>query len=736
MDRIRRMGTATDNTMEKRDQFDDVQNDRAASGPIEADEHLMNGMNLMPDEPEMTAQENTPIEASLLSGGESPVAETMPEAIAGDGSDSIAAEGNSQPLAGEAELEEVSQDPESLDQTVPLPIVSVPVDMGAESEELTPLPANAVVTGKYIVQSQLHHSAERNLYRVTPRHQQKCTSCGRLSSVDARNCEHCGTGLSKEVPADFYLMAESFQPELLIQDPTLMDLRLYHPNLVPVVDFFNYTPFGKTRYYAVAEPRQGVRLSQLSLPRPAMQVFGWALQLADALNYLHTRGVVGAGAEADDILVQGDMASLASLQNARVSQEESAERTQMQSIDLAKLAATIYEAYTGTPVTMGPDGNLPMPAQAPEKVGAAFRAAIEPVQGMAPPILAAQWRDLLTAALIAIAELEQPGRPVDFRAVSLSDVGRLRDQNQDSLCTAEFNQSSVERPMRMGLYVVADGMGGHKGGEIASAIAAQVFTAEVMARVVAPLATSTSTKPALSNEAILQGMARAVQSANERIFKARDNRQNDMGTTLVAALIACGKAYIVNVGDSRLYSFARQEKERESGQVSVEVDGTAPLAPGTSPLEKTNSLEDAGTSALTTQDEADGDFALTQISVDHSLVHRLVELGQLDPEEAKVHPHRNFIYRSLGGPPPVDVDTFVRTLHPGDRLLICSDGLNSMIEDSAIEEVLATEQDPNIACQRLIDLANEAGGHDNITTIVVDITDYLPQPEHPDALSN
>src|SRR5262249_25692834 len=153
-----------------------------------------------------------------------------------------------------------------------------------------------------------------------------------------------------------------------------------------------------------------------------------------------------------------------------------------------------------------------------------------------------------------------------------------------------------------------------------------------------------------------------------------------------------GKAYIINVGDSRFYVYGRQPK----APASVEsMDGTAPLAvgasakkaeAGTAPLKKkTKKLEgdkekDADTGSLSTDDETLGDYVLTQVSVDHSLVHRLVELGQLDPEEAKVHPHRNFIYRSLGGPPPIDVDTFVRTLHPGDRLLLCSDGLNSMIE--------------------------------------------------------
>src|SRR6476469_1424431 len=228
-----------------------------------------------------------------------------------------------------------------------------------------------------------------------------------------------------------------------------------------------------------------------------------------------------------------------------------------------------------------------------------------------------------------------------------------------------------------------------------------------MARVVAPLSTSTGSRPVLSNEAILQGMTRAVQTANERIYKARDSRQNDMGTTLVAALVANGKAYIINVGDSRLYAYTRVDKgEGATGPIAGDrsetgpIGGTAPLESGTAPLKSTATLDEADEAkrdtVLARQRE---EYELTQVSVDHSLVHRLVELGQLDPEEAKVHPHRNFIYRSLGGPPPIEVDTFVRTLQPGDRLLLCSDGLNSMIEDSAMEGVLASTEDSMQAAQ-------------------------------------
>jgi serine/threonine protein phosphatase PrpC len=285
-------------------------------------------------------------------------------------------------------------------------------------------------------------------------------------------------------------------------------------------------------------------------------------------------------------------------------------------------------------------------------------------------------------------------------------------------------------------------MGGHQGGEIASAIAVQSFAGEALGRVMSALVSASADRGTPANEAILQGLVRAAQMANERIFKARDSRQNDMGTTVAAALVVGGKAYIVNVGDSRVYMYARTKRDDTPTDPTLNELEDAPR--GTSPLSSTGPLK--GTNILDSdrlrerqvepEEEEVGERVLEQVSVDHSLVHRLVELGQLDPEEAKVHPHRNFIYRSLGGPPPVDVDTFVRTLHMGERLLICSDGLNSMIEDEAIESVLASEPDTHEAARKLIELANDAGGHDNITVILLDVTGYLPLAEHPSALHN
>lgn len=645
------------------------------------------------------------------------------ETTAGDAGDDL-------PKSGQADA------PQDTIESFAIADEATPVGQADRHEALDPVPVNETIAGRYVVQNQLHHGTDRNLYRVVANNQQRCLTCGRLSPLDEGTCGTCGSPLSEQPPADFYLMAESFRREALMQDPTLMQLNLYHPNLVPVIDFFSDTPFGRERYYAVAEPRQGVRLSQLSMPRPPMQVLNWAMQLADALDYLHSRGVIGAGAEADDILVQGDRASLASLQNARSAGSEDA--TALQSHDLARLASTVYEAYTGSPASMTPDGVLSMPAGTPEPVRAAFRTAVEP-HGVGRAISAAEWRDLLATAMETLDELERPGKPVDFVSAGLTDVGLMREQNQDSFGMSEFVQASAERPMRIGLYTIADGMGGHKGGEIACALAVQAFVGEALSRIIAPMASTNGelSMPTPSNESILQGMTRAVQLANERIYKARDNRRNDMGTTLVAAVIAGGKAYVVNVGDSRIYLYTRSRTAAEANTK----DATRPLIKGTAPLRRQETamddIPDGAEGSLAGVDERGTplpDYELTQVSIDHSLVQRLVELGQLEPEEAKVHPHRNFVYRSLGGPPPIEVDTFVRTLHPGDRLLLCSDGLNSMIEDADIESVLATEPDPHAACRKLIDLANESGGHDNITVLLVDITEYLPAAAHPFAL--
>jgi len=233
-----------------------------------------------------------------------------------------------------------------------------------------------------------------------------------------------------------------------------------------------------------------------------------------------------------------------------------------------------------------------------------------------------------------------------FRIGAATNVGRQRQVNQDSYATAP------------GLAVVADGMGGHRGGEVASAIAAT----EMVARFDSP-----------ELDALVQG----VEHANKRILDeaAADPNLHGMGTTVVALgliEVADGVALgAINVGDSRMY--------RLTGNV------------------------------------------LEQLTEDHSLVEALVREGRITPEEAEVHPQRNIVTRALGVIEHVEVDWFNFTPKIGDRYLLCSDGLFNEVDANGIAVILATEADPQVATQKLIDAANEGGGRDNITTVIADI---------------
>ena len=238
-----------------------------------------------------------------------------------------------------------------------------------------------------------------------------------------------------------------------------------------------------------------------------------------------------------------------------------------------------------------------------------------------------------------------------FRAGAASDVGQIRSNNQDSKLVVESTS----------VFAVADGMGGHQGGEVASAIAVETLEAVI-------------TEPTVDT------LVEAVKEANRRIFaRAADSDElRGMGTTLVAIALVNQEAdeeevAWVNVGDSRVY--------------------------------------------LLRDDE------LNQLSQDHSLVEDLRRGGQLSEEEAAVHPQRNILTRALGIDEAVQVDTDSVMPFVGDRFLLCSDGLFNEVERPVIIDVLRTVEDPDAAAAELVRLANEGGGRDNITCVVVDVTD-------------
>lgn len=237
-----------------------------------------------------------------------------------------------------------------------------------------------------------------------------------------------------------------------------------------------------------------------------------------------------------------------------------------------------------------------------------------------------------------------------LRAGSATDVGQVRSNNQDSLFLVDGET----------LYGVADGMGGHQGGEVASAMAVELLGRH-------------------ATERTLESLRHAVRVANRAIFEKAGNDRDlhGMGTTLVALRVVDGpdgdEVAWVNVGDSRVY-LLRDDK-------------------------------------------------LIQLSHDHSLVEDLLRDGQLTEDEAAVHPQRNILTRALGIDLDVQVDGATVLPFTGDRFLLCSDGLFNEVSSDQMASVLRRLAEPGEAASELVRLANEGGGRDNITVVVVDVVD-------------
>ncbi len=265
---------------------------------------------------------------------------------------------------------------------------------------------------------------------------------------------------------------------------------------------------------------------------------------------------------------------------------------------------------------------------------------------------------------------QQPTPRVQALAIGYASHAGMRELDEDSLCafTLAGVYESVADPL-LGLFIVADGMGGHEGGEVASKMTVQLVARGMIRRLLLRHFLGEFQGQAAAVLALLPSI---IAEANKKIYDLAQERSSDMGSTITLALIMNGTAYIANVGDSRTYIY-RQGK-------------------------------------------------LRQITTDHSLVASLVQAGVLAPEEIFTHPDRNVIYRSLGAKPTVEVDTFEEPLAPGDTLLLCCDGLWEAIRDEGIEEVLLAYPDPQSACTEMIRRANLAGGEDNISVIVVTVT--------------
>jgi serine/threonine protein phosphatase PrpC len=252
------------------------------------------------------------------------------------------------------------------------------------------------------------------------------------------------------------------------------------------------------------------------------------------------------------------------------------------------------------------------------------------------------------------AQETAPPQEIDLVAVKLTDTGRVRPHNEDYV--DYFVPPDPQQQARKGaIYLVADGMGGHQAGEVASRGAVELAIQRYYGD---------------TSRDVGKSLARAVQAANQQIHAQAqaDPSKSGMGTTLVAAVILGRKVYVANVGDSRAYLINKRD--------------------------------------------------ITQITEDHSWVEEQVRAGLLTQEQARRHPQRNLVTRALGSKPSVEVDLFEGEVSTGDALLLCSDGLTGRVEDFEIAAIVR-DHPPHEAARLLVAAANERGGNDNITVLIV-----------------
>lgn len=245
---------------------------------------------------------------------------------------------------------------------------------------------------------------------------------------------------------------------------------------------------------------------------------------------------------------------------------------------------------------------------------------------------------------------------LDYRAVAATDVGSVRDNNEDHLVFIRPYDAKV-RASHGCLALVADGMGGHSSGEIASKMAADIIARNYFD----------------ANHAVLNSLNRAFEKANKTIFQKADRNPalKGMGTTCTAVILLNDQIYLGHVGDSRAYLFKGDK--------------------------------------------------LIQLSNDHTYVQHLLDTGKISQEESLSHPQRNVITRAMGTAPKLQADFSRHALsfEQGDKLLICSDGLYEYIKSEELKEILSAEN-LNESAQSLINLAKQRGGHDNISVLIAE----------------
>ena len=465
-----------------------------------------------------------------------------------------------------------------------------------------------------------------------------CTVHAPTGVIQEKFCSHCGHLLDQQLPV---LSLEEADYDRFDDQQQVIDLLLAHPNIHPPITLFQQDLPGGLRYCLVTPYSQ-----ELPANPEVSQVLDWGLQLADSLDYLHNHGVA-FGEELSSAsfgLAEGKIV-WRNFNNVRVL-PILADREKINNVRLPALS--LYWWLTGK-TTYAVDTSLTPSLNRlfhQALVGEGFNSG-------------AKFADQISLAIKAgLTPLN-----LDYYVGRRTHPGKTREENEDSLLCLTLSRIEQGVSQPAGLFAIADGMGGHAMGDLASSLAIQTIVQKASSEL--------ASLQNLTPEEYISWLKDAVQAANLTLFESRQKADNDMGSTLVCALLLGNQAYLAHLGDSRIYLLR--------------------------------------------------DKSIQQLTSDHSLVQQLVTNGQISRDEARFHPQRNVILQSLGEKAQAEADIYTQELLPGDRLLLCSDGLSGMLDDQKIRIIIHESQSPQVACDYLIDAANLAGGEDNISIILVEV---------------
>ncbi|HOT91565.1 MAG TPA: protein phosphatase 2C domain-containing protein [Anaerolineae bacterium] len=478
----------------------------------------------------------------------------------------------------------------------------------------------------------------------------RCSHCGApIESDEMRNCARCGADLS-----DVTLVYPRFRVREMVdarawnESNQLMAMRLSHPALLLPLDTFMETTSGTPRYYCV-EPFVSHTAGRGPLSPDKLLQQG--IMLAQGLAYLHQRGVVLRHVDEAHIVSDNKNISFVCVDNViPLAGDENAFTGNVQA-----LAQVMLNWLQGTSTAFQ---DVPPLADVAASLAGVRETAVDA-------------ETLATSLEQALYRLRAQ-QNVRLQVGCLSDVGRARVLNEDSVLALDCTDRLPAFGAPVGVFAVADGIGGQAAGDVASHLIINVLIEEAQKLDI------------LTDKSILfparVWLEQALLAVNQAVYTQRKAASNDMGSTLVLALATGAYMTIANMGDSRAYWLA-----------------------------------------------ADGAM---QITTDHSLVERLVAIGHITAQEARVHPRRNVIYRAVGDKPRPEFDLFEQVLAPGEALLLCSDGLSGMLTDAQIWQIWRESPSPQVACERLVEAANVAGGTDNISVVVVQLAAGNVTEEH------